>query len=81
MTELSLERVHARKLAHAYIALAVAQDEAERYIREHSAHAALFPILGSLKVTGELLEEVLQKLFPETVSTQSQPMTCSEMLM
>jgi hypothetical protein len=81
MTELSLENVYARKLAHAYIALALAQDEAKRYATEHSAHAALCALLSSLHVTAELLEDVLENVFPDTVSTHSQPMTCSEMLM
>lgn len=81
MSELSLEKTYTRKLAHAYVALALAQDEAKRYVSEHSAHAALGPLLISLDVTAELLEEILQNALPETVSTQSQPMTSSDMLM
>ncbi len=81
MTELFPEKVYARKLAHAYVALALAQDEAKRYASEHSAHAALCPLLTSLNVTAELLEEILQNALPEIVSTHSQPMTCSDMLM
>ena len=81
MTELSLEKVYARKLAHAYVALALAQDEAKRYVSKHSAHAALYPLLTSLNVTAELLEEILQNVLPEAVSTHSQPTTCSDMLM
>lgn len=81
MTELSLEKVYARKLAHAYVALALAQDEAKRYAIEHSAHAALCPLLTSLNVTAELLEEILEDALPETVSTHAPPMTCSDILM
>ena len=81
MTELSLEKVYARRLAHAYVALALAQDEAKRYISEHSAQTALSPLLTCLNVTADLLEEILQNAMPETASTPSQPMTCSEMLM
>ena len=81
MTELSVEKVYARKLAHAYVALALAQDEAKRYVSEHSAHAALSPLLTSLNVTAELLEEILQNVLPETVSPDSQPITCSDILM
>lgn len=81
MTELSLEKVYARKLAHAYVALVLAQDEAQRYISKHSAQAALCPLLTCLNVTAKLLEEILQNALPETVSTHSQPMTCSDMLM
>ena len=81
MTELSLEKVYARKLARAYVALALAQDEAKRYASEHSGDAALCPLLYSLNVTAALLEEILENAWPETVSTHSEPMTCSDMLM
>ncbi|MBA3513325.1 MAG: hypothetical protein H0T77_03000 [Pyrinomonadaceae bacterium] len=81
MTIPYLESAYARKLAHAYVALALAQDEAKRYASEHSAHVALCPLLTSLDVTAELLEEILEGPSPEAVSTQSQPMTCSDMLM
>ncbi len=81
MTELSFEKVYGRKLAHAYVALALAQDEANRFASGHSARAALNPLLTSLNVTAELLEEILQNVLPETVSTHPQPITCSNMLM
>ncbi len=81
MTELSLKKVNARKLAHAYVALALAQDEAKRYASEHAAQAALRPLLYSLSVTARLLEEILENAWPETVPTNSQPMTSSDMLM
>ncbi|MDQ3666907.1 MAG: hypothetical protein M3410_10085 [Acidobacteriota bacterium] len=81
MTELPLEKVYARKLAHAYVALALAQDEAKRYVSKHSAHVALYPLLTSLNVTAELLEEILQNVLPEESSTHSQSMASSDMLM
>ena len=65
MPELSVEKVDVRKLAHAYVALALAQDEAKRYIREHAAQAALLPLLTSLDLTAELLEEILHNALPE----------------
>lgn len=81
MTEMSIDRVYARKLAHAYIALALAQDEARRYIRGNRSDRSLQPLLSSLDVTAELLEEVLQNALPEVEPSQAPPMTCSEMLM
>ena len=59
------EKLDVRKLAHAYVALALAQDEAKRYVRKHSAQAALLPLLNSLEVTADLLEDVLQQALPE----------------
>jgi hypothetical protein len=81
MTDLLLEKVYTRKLAHAYVALALAQDEAKRYVSKHSAHLALSPLLTSLNVTAELLEEILENVLPEAVSADSQPINCSDMLM
>ncbi len=81
MTELSLEKINARKLAHAYVALALAQDEANRYASNHSAHTALRPLLYSLNATAKLLEDLLENAWPETVPTDSQAMPCSDMLM
>ena len=81
MTELSPEKGYARKLAHAYVALALAQDEAKRYAGEHSAHPSLSPLLTCLEITAQVLEEILRDALPEPVSSPSQPITCSDMLM
>lgn len=81
MTERILEKVTIRKLSHAYIALALAQDVAKRSVTEHSAHAALRPLLTILNVTAELLEEVLQDALPEESSTPSLPTLCSDLPM
>lgn len=81
MTEMSIDRVYARKIAHAYIALALAQDEARRYLKKNSSDRSLQPLLFSLDVTAELLEEVLQSALPEVEPLPAPPMTCSEMLM
>jgi hypothetical protein len=81
MPELSAEKVDVRKLAHAYVALALAQDEAKRYVRKHSAHAALLPLLTSLDITAELLEELLQNALPEREPPCSVSLTSSDMLM
>jgi len=81
MTELSLEKVYARKLARAYVALALAQDEAKRYVCKYPLQASLLPLLTSLDITAELLEEVLQNAMPEKDPPQSPSLTCSNMLM
>ncbi|MBA2525727.1 MAG: hypothetical protein H0V18_08095 [Pyrinomonadaceae bacterium] len=81
MPELFVEKVDVRKLAHAYVALALAQDEAKRYVSEHSAHAALLPLLTSLDITAELLEEILQNALPEKDSPCSPSIVSSDMLM
>ena len=75
------ERNNSRKLAHAYVALALAQDEARRYCNKHSAHAALLPLLTSLDITAELLEEVLQDALPEKDPPCSTAIASSNMLM
>ncbi len=75
------ENDDARKLAHAYIALALAQDEAKRYVKKHSAQTAMLPLLTSLEVTAELLEEMLQHHLPEKDQPPTPLITYSNMLM
>jgi hypothetical protein len=81
MPELSIEKVDVRKLARAYVALALAQDEAKRYVRKHAAQAALLPLLSSLDITAELLEEILQNALPEKDPPPSPAIMCSNMVM
>jgi hypothetical protein len=81
MLELSVEKFEVRKLARAYVALALAQDEAKRYVRKHSAQAALLPLLTSLDITAALLEEILENALPEKDPPPSPTITCSDMLM
>jgi hypothetical protein len=81
MSELSTEKVDIRKLARAYVALALAQDEAKRYVWKYSLQASLLPLLTSLDITAELLEEVLQNALPEKDPPPSPSLTCSNMLM
>lgn len=81
MLEISVEKVDVRKLARAYVALALAQDEAKRYVRKHSTQAGLLSLLTSLDITAELLEEVLQNALPEKDPPPSPSITCSNMLM
>jgi hypothetical protein len=65
MPEISIDKVDTRKLARAYIALALAQDEAKRYAWKQSAQPGLLSVLNSLDITAELLEGVLQNALPE----------------
>jgi hypothetical protein len=81
MHEMSTEQVDVRKLARAYVALALAQDEAKRYVSKHSMQVALLPLVTSLDITAKLLEEVLEKALPEKDSPRSPAITTSNMLM
>ena len=81
MPKRPVQKVDVRKLAHAYVALALAQDEAKRYVRKHSAQAALLPLLTSLDITAELLEEILQNALPEKDLLPAPSLTYSNMLM
>ncbi len=81
MPKKSVEKVDIRKLSRAYVALALAQDEAKRYVWKHSAQAGFLPLLTSLDITAALLEEVLQNAVPEKDPQPSPSITCSNMLM
>jgi len=89
MSESFSEKNDSRKLAHAYVALALAKDVANGYIREQPAHAVLHPLLTMLDLTARLMEEVLENALPEEstaealldASTSEDPLSCSEMLM
>ena len=81
MSELSTQKDDVRKLARAYVALALAQDEANRYAAKNPLQANFLPLVTSLNITAELLEEVLQKALPEKYPSPSPSPTCSDMLM
>ena len=81
MPELSIEGVDVRKLARAYVALALAQDEARRYVTKHSAQAGFLPLLTSLDITAGLLEEILEHAMPEKDPSPAPSITFSNMLM
>ena len=81
MSALLPENPCCRKLAHAYVALALAQDVAKCFVTEQPAHTALHPLLTILDVTAELLEEILQDALPEESPLCSLPLPCSEVLM
>ena len=95
MSESFSEKNDSRKLAHAYVALALAKDVANGYVREQPAHAVLHPLLSMLDVTARLLEEVLENALPDEDQGEALPedlltedllseglsLPCSEMLM
>ena len=81
MSEPILEKVHVRKLARAYVALALAQSVAKEYVNEQPTNATLRPLVNILEVTARLLEEILENALPEECPTRSLPMPCSDMLM
>lgn len=78
MSELFLE-ADVRKLAHAYVALALAQDIAKRDLKD-SAEATQ-PLVHILDMTAQLLEEVLEYALPEKEAPTLSSLTCSDMLM
>jgi hypothetical protein len=81
MTELSPEKVDVRKLARAYVALALAQDEAKRYASKHSLQATLLPLVSCLDITAALMEELLQNALPETDPPCPEVITNASMVM
>ncbi|MEP6921899.1 MAG: hypothetical protein ABI967_12300 [bacterium] len=81
MSELLIENVDGRKLAHAYVALAMARDLAQRYIDDRSVREDLRPLLTTLDVAAELLEEVMQKALPEPSVAPSLAVLSSENVM
>jgi len=81
MYEQSPEKVDVRKLARAYVALALAQDEAKRYVSKYSMQVALLPLVTSLDITAALLEEVLENAMPEKDPSCSEVITSAELLM
>ena len=80
MNELFLQKTDSRKLAHAYLALAMAQDVAKKYVHEQPEHISLHPLLSVLEVSAHLLEEILQNSMPEE-GPLSLPLECSEVIM
>jgi hypothetical protein len=81
MQELSFEKVDVLKLARAYVALALAQDEAKRYGSKHSTQTALLPLVTCLDVTAALLEDILQNALPEKDPSGTEEITTATMLM
>ena len=88
MSDRFSEKNDSRKLAHAYVSLALAKDVANGYVSQQPAHAILHPLLTMLDVTARLLEEVLENVLPDEPqddelfedSAGADPI-CSEMMM
>ena len=70
-----------RKLARAYVVLAMARDVASSYIAQKQDHARLHPLLTMLDMTNGLLEEVLERSMPEDLPAESESETCSDLVM
>ncbi len=58
------EQSDSRKLAEAYIALALAKDVTREYLSEQSGDLVLERVLNMLDITTKLLEEVLDDALP-----------------
>ena len=81
MSELFIEKIDGRKLAHAYVALAMARKVAQRCLAEQPEREGLRPLISTLNVTVDLLEQVMQEVLPENLPKPSSPIISSEMLM
>ena len=70
-----------RELTHAYVALALARDVAQRNVTEQPDRESLRTLLTTLNVATESLEEVMRKALPQKVLLEVPEMLCSETLM
>lgn len=77
------DEINHRKLARAYVVLALARDAASNYIREKPAHADLHPLLTMLEMTHDLLEGILDHPLPcETeISSERESAIYSDLIM
>ena len=81
MSNALTDKVQTRKLAHAYVALAMARNVAQRCFDERSVPDHLRPLLTTLDVAADLLEEVMQKVLPEDQPAPSVTELASENVM
>ena len=79
MSELFLETADVRKLARAYVALALAQDIAKRDLKDSAEDTQ--PLVNILDISAQLLEEVLEYALPEKEPLPLSSLTCSDLLM
>jgi hypothetical protein len=79
MNELFLETADVRKLARAYVALALAQDIAKRDLKDSAEDTQ--PLVNILDISAQLLEEVLEYALPEKEPLPLSSLTCSDLLM
>ena len=70
-----------RELTHAYVALALARDVAQRNVTEQPDRESLRTLLTTLNVATESLEEVMRKALPQELVSELPEMLCSETLM
>lgn len=78
MSELFLQKADVRKLANAYIALALAQDVAKRDLND--PEGATRTLVSILEISAELLEEILENALSKD-SPLSPSLTYSNLLM
>ena len=73
--------VDQRKLARAYVVLALARDVAQSYIKQTPDHADLHPVVTMLDITNDLLEEILEHSMPLNIPSNRDDEVCSELMM
>ena len=81
VNELSIERIDGLRLAHAYVALALARNVAQQYVAEQPPNEGLRSLLTTLDVTADLLEELMKRLFQNELPPPSSPVLSSSIIM
>jgi hypothetical protein len=69
------------QLTRVYVALAMAQDAARRWVDEKPEYEPLKGLVTTLEVTAQMLEEILEEALPEKPSTTSTDVSCPELIM
>jgi hypothetical protein len=70
-----------RELTHAYVALALARDVAQRNATEQPDRESLRALLTTLNVATESFEEIMRKALPEEVVPELSETLCSDTVM
>ena len=70
-----------RELTHAYVAIALARDVAQRNVTEQPDRESLRALLKTLNVATESLEEIMRKALPQDVLPEVPEMLYSEIVM
>lgn len=70
-----------RRLARAYVVLALARDVAKTYMEQKPDHEGFHPVVTMLDITNDLLEEILEHSMPLDAPGNGDGEICSELLM
>jgi hypothetical protein len=70
-----------RRLAKAYVVLALARDAAKNYMEQKPDHEGFHPVVTMLDITNDLLEEILEHSMPPDASPDPDDDVCSDLSM